>query len=503
MRAIRYGRALLLLAGMAAATLQGAVLGAAGVTLVEAVRTGDAAAIKAALSATRDVNVGSVDGTTALHWAARRGDASTLTALLQRGAKVDASNRYGVTALRAAAEQGSLPVVEALLKAGADANAIRKESGDSPLMIAARAGHAPVVRALIAKGAKVDLVEPLRKQTALMWAAAEHHPETVKVLVEAGADTKALSTKKISPLMFAIRAGDIESTRILLDTGIDVKEPAADGTHMLALAMINAHYALAKFLLERGADANGDDPNGKPLHILAFMHRADNRALSTVLPRQIPQTGVETYALMNELLARGADINARFPGYGAPRKIALGGYRMSLAGATPFFIAATTVNVPLMKFLKGKGADTNIPSLSGITPLLAASGIGFWEGECPGTNAEAMESVQYLVELGQDPKAVIAGGSKPDPQWEGSTAMHGAANRGAPELVDWLAARGVPLDTTSKRGLRPYHHAAGLDGFLFHASPESVQRLMALAKARGETIDLSEPPAPKRPGSLQ
>ena len=492
----------MLLAGLAA-LLQGPVVSAAGLTLVEAVRAGDAAAITTALATTKDVNAGSVDGTTALHWAARHGDAGTLKALLQRGAKVDAANRYGVTALRAAAEQGSLSVVETLLKAGADANAVRKESGDTALMIAARAGHAPVVRALIARGAKVETVEPLRKQTALMWAAAEHHPEAVKVLLEAGANTKALSTKKISPLMFAIRAGDIESTRLLLDTGLDVKEPAADGTHMLALAMINAHYELAKFLLERGADANGDDPNGKPMHILSFMHRADNRALSTVLPRQIPQTGVETFALMNELLARGADINARYAGYGAPRRIALGGYRMGLAGATPFFIAATTLNVPLMQFLKAKGADTNVPSLAGITPLLAASGIGFWEGECPGTNAEALASVQYLAGLGHDPKALIGGGSKPDAQWEGSTAMHGAANRGAPDLVDWLAARGVPLDTTSKRGLRPYHHAAGLDGFLFHASPESVQRLMALAKARGETIDLAEPPAPKRPGSLQ
>ena len=478
-------------------------LAAAGAGLIEAVRDGDANVIKAALVAAKDVNAGGLDGTTALHWAARRGAAETAAALLRRGARPDVANRYGVTALRAAAEQGSLSVVEALLKAGADADAVRKESGDTALMIAARAGHAPVVRALIARGAKVDMVEPLRKQTALMWAAAEHHPEAVKVLLEAGANTKALSTKKISPLMFAIRAGDIESTRLLLDTGLDVKEPAADGTHMLALAMINAHYELAKFLLERGADANGDDPNGKPLHILSFMHRADNRALSTVLPRQIPQTGVETYALMTELLARGADINARYAGYGGPRRIALGGYRMGLAGSTPFFIAAMTLNLPLMEFLKGKGADTNVPSLAGVTPLLAASGIGFWEGECPGTNAEALAAVQYLAGLGQDPKAVIGGGSKPDAQWEGSTAMHGAANRGAPDLVDWLAAKGVPLDTTSKRGLRPYHHAAGLDGFLFHASPESVQRLVALAKARGETIDLSEPPPAKRPGSLQ
>jgi len=500
MRVTVYGRIVLLVVLAAAVQRTGS---AAGIDLVDAVRNGDAAAIRVALAASKDVNAGSVDGTTALHWAARRGDLDTVGALLKRGAQVDAANRYGMTALRAAAEHGSLPVVEALLKAGADANAVRKESGDTPLMIASRAGHAAVVRALIARGATVDLAEPLRKQTALMWAAAEHHPDVVKVLVEAGADTKALSMKKISPLMFAIRAGDIESTRILLDSGLDVKAPASDGTHMLALAMINAHYELAKFLLERGADANGDDPNGKPLHILAFMHRADNRALSAVLPRQIPLTGVDTFTLMDELLKRGADINARYSGYGAPKRIALGGYRMSLAGATPFFIAATTVNVPLMQFLKARGADTSTSSLSGITPLLAASGIGFWEGECPGTNAEALAAVKYLAELGQDPKAVIAGGSKPDPQWEGSTAMHGAANRGAPELVDWLAERGVPLDTTSKRGLRPYHHAAGLDGFLFHASPESVQRLMAQAKKRGETIDLSEPPAPKRPGSLQ
>ncbi len=476
---------------------------ASAANLVDIARDGDRAAVKAAIAEAKDVNVAGLDGTTALQWAARRGDAEIVSLLLKRGAKPNVANRYGVTALRAGAEAGSLPVVEALLAGGADVNAVRTESGDTALMLAARAGHAAVVKALIAKGAKVDQAEPLRQQTALMWAAAEGHPAVVKVLVEAGANTKAQSKTKITPLIFAIRANDIESTRVLLDSGLDVKSKTADGTNMLALAMINAHYELAKVLLERGADPNGDDPNGKPLHILAFMHRADNRALSTVLPRQIPQTGVETYALMTELLTRGADINARYNGYGAPRKIALGGYRMSFAGATPFFIAATTVNVPLMKFLKAKGADTNIPSLAGITPLLAASGIGFWEGECPGTNAEALESVKYLAELGQDPKAVIGGGSKPDPQWEGSTAMHGAANRGAPVLVDWLAAQGVPLDTVSQRGLRPYHHAAGLDGFLFHASPESAERLIALAKARGQAIDLSEPPAPKRPGQLQ
>jgi len=239
------------------------------------------------------------------------------------------------------------------------------------------------------------------------------------------------------------------------------------------------------------------------------MRRAENRALSTVLPRQLPQAGVDAFVLAEALLARGADINARYalvPGPGVtpmpPRHIALGSYRIPLAGATPFFIATMTTDVPFMRFLAKKGADTSIGTLTGVTPLLAASGIGYWEGETPGTNPEAFEAVKAAAELGNDPLAIVGGGEKSDPSWEGSSAMHGAANRGAVEIVSWLAAKGVPLDSTSKRGVRPFHHAAGLDGFLFHASPEVVQLLDTLAAAMGQTIDKSEPPPPARPGRL-
>lgn len=463
--------------------------------LVDAARQGDSAAVKALLLRNVDVNGASVDGTTALHWAAQRGDLDTVNLLLKRGAKVNAGNRYGATPLRGACVAGNVGVVEALLKAGADANAVREESGETPLMIAARSGHADVVRALLANGAKADSVEPRRKQTALMWAAAEKHPAVVKVLLEAGANPKALSSTKISPLMFAIRAGDLESTRLLLGKGLDINEPAADGTHMVHFAIINARFEIAKDLVERGANVNVTDMHGTPLQLLTFMRKAENIALATVLPRQLPQSGVDAFVLAKSLMEHGDDINARYTGGGPPRHVPLGSYRVQFTGATPFFIAAITADPAWMRFLAANGADPSIPTASNVTPLLAAAGIGFWEGETPGTNADAFEAVKLAAQLGNDPKYVVQGGTRPDPSWEGATALHGAATRGALDIVNWLVEQGVPLDVHTKRGISAYHIATDNAGGMYHIAPEIAERLVALAKQRGETIDLVPPKA--------
>jgi ankyrin repeat protein len=413
--------------------------------------------------------------------------------LLAHGARPDQANRYGATPLRAAVTVGSLPLTEALLKAGAAPDAVRRESGDTPLMLAARAGHAPIVRALLARGAQVDRAEPLRKQTALMWAAAEGHADVVRLLLEGGASTKARSKTGISPFSFAIRSGSVDTARAFLDAGVDVNEAAADGTRPLVLAILNAHFELAAMLLERGADAKVEDPHGQPLLVLTFMRRAENRALSTVLPRQLPQTGVDAFALAKLLVARGADVNARYRNPGPPRHVALGMYRIPFAGATPFYVASIVADVPFMRFLVSLGADPKTATDAGITPLLAASGIGYWQGETPGGNEDAFEAVKLAFELGNDPTAVVPPTGKMDPTWLGANAMHGAANRGSSAMVRWLAEKGVPLDVKSVKGLSPYHIAAGLDNGQFQAWPETATVILDVAKGRGVAIDTREP----------
>src|SRR5882762_4008154 len=81
------------------AVLVTASVGAAGgdASLVEAVRTGNTATMRALLQQHVDVNMPTTDGTTALHVAADRQDLVAADLLIRAHANVKATNRYGVT----------------------------------------------------------------------------------------------------------------------------------------------------------------------------------------------------------------------------------------------------------------------------------------------------------------------------------------------------------------------------------------------------------------------
>ena len=444
--------------------------------LVAAVKAGDHQAIGALLK-TRgiDVNAAQVDGTTALHWAAHGGDVDTVNRLLAAGAGVQAVNRYGITPLWLAAEDGHGRVVEALLRAGADPDTRRGDSGETVLMSAARTGQADVLQRLIAFGADVNVRDKIRNQSALIWAAGEGHAAAVRVLAEAGADLEARSSSEMTPLMFGIRSGDVATARELLDQGADLKATGSDGTTPLALAILNANWEMAAFLANRGADPNGNDPvHGRPLHVLAFVRRAENRGLAGVLPRR-PSGHISAIALAEVLVAHGARVNDRIDWKSAshtPPHLSMPFFfTISYVGATPFFIAAKNCDLEFMKFLLANGADPEIPTSQKVTPLLAAAGVGHSVGESPETEADALAAVAFLRDLGGDLSAVSdfggpstaapgppttsggqAGGGRRGNPLDGASALHGAVSREAPELVKWLIAQGAPLDRKNKSG---------------------------------------------------
>ena len=92
------------------------------VRLIDAVKAGNAATVRALSQQRALVNATEADGTTALHWAARLDRVELVQTLIRAGAPVNAKTRYAVTPLSLAAVNGSAAVVDALLKAGADAN---------------------------------------------------------------------------------------------------------------------------------------------------------------------------------------------------------------------------------------------------------------------------------------------------------------------------------------------------------------------------------------------
>ena len=482
-------------------------------TLVDAVKRLDRSLLAALLEQGVDVNEAAPDGTTALHWAAHHGALDTVTRLIGAGADVAALNRYDISPVWLAAEEGHGGVVEALLRAGADPGTTRGMSGESLTMIAARAGRVDVVRRLVAHGADVDVAERVRNQTALMWAAAEGHADAVRVLARAGADLEAQSSIGMTPLMFSIRAGDMSTIGELIDLGADVGATTPDGTTTLALAIINARWEAAAFLVRRGADPNGNDAiHGRPLQALAFMRRAVNRGLSGVLPRR-PTGNISSIELADVLLEHGAVVDDRIdwenPNHMPPHMSLPFFFTISFVDATPFFIAAKNCDVEFMKFLLANGANPYLATAQNLTPLLAAAGVGHSTGESPETPEEALEAVRLIHELGGDLTAVVVaregggggGGRGRRRSITGSSVLHGAVTREAPELLRWLIEHDAPLEQENVAGDTALESA-----YLYGLSNTKLTRLVMADMLREAMISrgLAVPPAgPPSDGGAQ
>src|SRR3974377_2219699 len=86
------------------------------------------------------------------------------------------------------------------------------------------------------------------------------------------------------------------------------------------------------------------------------------------------------------LLARGANPNVRIAwkeivfdrdlaATRLPPNIPVGRNFLSFVGATPFFLAAKHSDTALMRLLVEFKADPKMPTLQGVTPLMAAAGL--------------------------------------------------------------------------------------------------------------------------------
>ena len=440
--------------------------------LLELVKARDAAAVRTALAGdTADANTAEIDGTTLLHWAAHLDDVETTDALIAAGADVSAENRYGATPLSLASINGNAVIIGRLLRAGADANWASRE-GQTALMTAARTGNVDAVEVLLASGADVNASETWRGQTALMWTAAERHATASEALLRHGADVRARSDGGLTALLFGARAGDLDVVRTLLAVGANIDEVDDDGNTATVLAILNGHYALAAFLADQGADPDLGGPGGAALHHAV---RWRNYELTDFYRPPPPQTGnLDPFGLIERLLAAGADPNARMT-----KRVARGGAfdnnwgSLPRIGATPLLIAARAGDAAVIRLLVANGADPFLGTDRCVTPLMAAAGMGFNFERSIGSEAERLEAVELLVELGADIHAVND---------KGATVMHGAARSGTTTVVQFLFDLGVPLDLETDDGWTPLENADGTRSHFSHR-PETAALIRELLAA--------------------
>ena len=451
------------------------------------------------------------EGSTPLLAAVMQDDLGSARRLIALGAKVDAANRYRVLPLYVAALHGHTDMMAALLAAGADPNGAAP-SGETMLMTSARAGVVKAMQLLIDAGARIDAREPAFNQTALMLAARSNSAEAVALLLDRGADINARTTVGaipafvppckgtgcgsegaginrgglpdrgrrdaikggMTPLLYAAREGADAALAALIRRGANLELAEANGMTPLLMAVLNNQLGAARQLIDAGANLNADDFYGRtPLWAAVEYRNLDmnNRIEDSPTTNNVDRAAI--LPLIQLLLEKGANANARTRELPPSRKWLYTLNDVSwvdYTGQTPFLRGAFSGDITVMRLLLKFGANPNLATQGGTTPLMAASGVG-WVVQQTYTESmpSLLEAIRICLEHNADVNAVNS---------MGLTAVLGAANKGANDILKLLVTHGARLDAVDKQGRDAYRWAGGV--FLAAVGAELKPHTIAL-----------------------
>jgi ankyrin repeat protein len=449
--------------------------------LADRIEAGDRKSALEMIAKNVPVNAAQPDGSTPLHWAVYRVDEELVKALLAREAKADVLNGFGSSPLAEAVRVANANLVGMLLDAGADPNRAN-EDGETPLLLAARTGAVKVAELLVRHGATINARETFRDQTALMWAAAESHPEMVAFLISKGAAVNVRAkandwpdqmtveprvqyrpTGGLTPLLYAARAGCQGCVDVLLKGGADIDLPNPDGMTPLMMAIDNSNYGVARALLDHGANPNTWDWWGRtPLYVAVNMRGGPD---SNPGPRP-PDSLVLVNALLNAGVNPNHQLNMLQPG----RNGNSGRFKDDLlnTGATALLRAAQTFDDDVVRALLEHHALVDLPNAMGVTPLMAAAGIGTRTaagvlGPGPPEDVEAwsMKTMEILLNAGANVNARITDTTSLTARIardstmtrrEGQTALFFAAQNGRKNVVRFLLDHGADVNAMGDSG---------------------------------------------------
>ncbi len=203
--------------------------------------------------------------------------------LIARGAEVDATDNQGQTPLKAAAVSGGKEAADILLAHGADPR-VEDAYEDTPLHTAAGNGRQEMVALLLAHGVDVNLRNGDGK-TPMDSACLRKQLDMISFLRKHGG--------KQSPrfeMMDAVALGDVKAMKAIAARRPDSED--IDGN--LIYAVSSGQLPAVKVLLDLKAD-----PNVRGTWGGSTLHRA------------IMRGGKDWKAIVEELIAHGADVNAQ------------------------------------------------------------------------------------------------------------------------------------------------------------------------------------------------
>jgi ankyrin repeat protein len=249
----------------------------------------------------------------------------------------------------------------------------------------------------------------------------------------------------------------------MIEAGADKDRPNPDGMTPMIMALDNGAPEVAHYLLEQGANPHTWDWWGRtPLYVAVTMRGGvDSRA-----GRRSPAS----LAFIKAVLEVGVNANPQL----AFKEPSRGGrdnrFRDDLltTGATPLLRAAQTFDNDVVSLLLVHGALVDLPNASGVTPFMAAAGIGTRNtagvtGAGPPENVIALSlaTLEILRKAGADVNARITDVTSLTARIartntmtgrQGQTALFLAADTGRTEVVRYLVEHGARADLLDDSG---------------------------------------------------
>jgi uncharacterized protein len=300
-----------------------------------------------------------------------------------------------------------------------------------------------MVQFLIAHGAEVNARESVRE-----WPR--------RVTAEPRPQNRPLGG--LTPLLFAAREGCAPCAAELLKAHADIELADPEGITPLIMSLQNAQFDTAAVLIKSGANVNSWDIWGRAPLYSAVDYNTTPRGGRPDRPSSDRTTALDVIAM---LLKAGANPDMQlklFPPYrslGQDR----GADGMLTVGTTPLIRAAKAGDSAAVQLLLAHGARADLPNSLGITPLMAAAGVGSTTIDTRArfrNEKKCISSAQLLLAAGVDVNAVNG---------NGQTALHGAAQSGWNHFVQLLADHGAAITAKDHFGSTPLDVAEGKVGF--------------------------------------
>jgi len=369
-------------------------------------------------------------------------------------------------ALASLIQKGDRKAALERIRAGADVNEAQPD-GTRPIHWAVFKVDYELLDALIAKKAKADVTNEFG-DTPLAEAVKVTDTRMVKMLLDAGAGVEGANLDGETALMLAIKTGELPIVQMLINAGANVNtvEKEHHQTPLMYAAAADKNAGeMVKLLLSKGADV-------KP------------RALSYDWPSHFsdeprvqyhPFGGLTAllyaardgcYDCVDALIAKGADINMPTP-----------------EGVTPLMIALDNDNNDVAKFLLDHGANPGIWDWYGRTALYIAvdrkgggssgGGIRVPIDASHSSRSSVMDVIKALLAANVDTNAELRmhrptrggyTGRFSEPLLDlGATPLLRATSANDMEVVQALLAKGASPNINAM-GVTPFLVAAGAGG---------------------------------------